>query len=96
MTPSADSARRRPSVLCGVDHSDHAAVVAETATLLATRLGLRLVFLHAVPASVPPLAPVWPHHAPEDRGEIRRRAVDRGWERVQQFVDLVQFDIELV
>ena len=87
MTSFADVAPQRPSVVCGLDHSDHAGVVAETATVLAERAGLRLVFVHAVPAHVPPLAPVWPHHAPADRGEIRRRAIDRGWGLVEQFVE---------
>lgn len=87
MTSFAEDAGQRPSVVCGLDHSDHAPVVAETATVLAERLGLRLVFVHAVPARVPPLAPVWIHHDPEDRGEIRRRAIDRGWLHVEQFVE---------
>jgi nucleotide-binding universal stress UspA family protein len=87
MTSSADVARQRPSVVCGLDHSDHARAVAGTATVLAKRLELRLVLVHAVPANVPPLAPVWPHRAPDERGEIRRRAIDAGWRLVEGFVN---------
>lgn len=87
MTSSADSSGHRPSVVCGLDHSDHARHVSATATVLAERLGLRLVLAHAVPAGMPPLAPVWPHHMPDERGEIRRHAIDAGWRLVEECVD---------
>jgi nucleotide-binding universal stress UspA family protein len=87
MTSFADSARQRPSIVCGLDHSDHARHVAQTAAVLAERLRLRLVFVHAVPAGTPPLVPVWPHHAPDERAEIRRRAIDAGWRLVEEYVD---------
>jgi nucleotide-binding universal stress UspA family protein len=87
MTSSTDPGGQRPSIVCGVDHSDQARAVAETAIVLAERLGLRLVFAHAVPAGVPPLAPVWRHHSPGDGGELRRRAIDAGRRLVDEWVD---------
>jgi nucleotide-binding universal stress UspA family protein len=61
-----------PSVVCGVDHSSHARTAAAFAAHFAERLGLRLILVHALPATVPPLAPEWPTRAAHDPADVRR------------------------
>ena len=46
----------QPTIVCGVDGSVHARAAARLASALATRLGWRLVLVHAVLVAVPPLS----------------------------------------
>ena len=62
------------SIVCGVDHSSHAREAAGVAAFLAERLGLRLIVVHAVPATVPPVIPAWPSRRRDDRGDVREQA----------------------
>ena len=75
---SAESDTERPnmtaSIVCGVDHSPHAREAAGVAAFLAERLGLRLIVVHVVPATVPPVIPAWPIAAQPDRGDLREQA----------------------
>lgn len=66
------------SIVCGVDHSPHAHEAAGVADFLAERLGLRLVIVHVVPATVPPVIPAWPIGAEPDRGDPREQAAASG------------------
>jgi nucleotide-binding universal stress UspA family protein len=66
------------SIVCGVDHSPHAREAAGVAAFLARRLLLRLIVVHAVPATVPPVIPAWPSRGRDDRGNLREPAVASG------------------
>ena len=76
-----------PSVVCGVDHSPHARTIAACAADLAERLELRLVLVHAVPVTVPPVAPSWPARAPYDPAELRSSAHGAGKRRLAEMME---------
>lgn len=70
------------SIVCGVDHSDHARAAARLAARLSERLRLRLVLVHAVPVSVPAFMPAWPYPASLDRHQLRETAHRAGQDLV--------------
>jgi nucleotide-binding universal stress UspA family protein len=75
------------SVVCGVDQSAHARAVAAFAADLAERLGLRLVFVHAVPVIAPAAVPSWPVRAPHDSTEARAAARAAGKRLLAEIAD---------
>jgi nucleotide-binding universal stress UspA family protein len=77
------------SIVCGVDHSPHAGEVAGVAAFLAARLGLRLIVVHAAPATVPPIVPAWPARGRDDLGGLPEQAAAAGERLVADVIERV-------
>lgn len=79
------------SIVCGVDHSSHAREAAGVAAFLAERLGLRLIVVHAAPATVPSVIPAWPSRGRDDRGDVREQAAASTERLVADVVQRIDF-----
>jgi nucleotide-binding universal stress UspA family protein len=62
------------TIVCGIDHSDHARAAARVAAALAQRLELRLSLVYALPAEAPPPVTTSPPGALFDRDAARHDA----------------------
>ena len=76
-----------PSIVCGIDASPQAHQGLNLASLLAERLALRLVLVHAVPAATPDLLLTAPTRVPTDVEQIDFLGRDTGEQLLDQAAD---------